>query len=46
MGIEKVDENFAVEGCRPTDYGFARMADKIYKKMVAIDKKFWEKKDD
>ena len=39
-------ENFAVDGCHPTDYGFAVMADKIYKKMCAIDKKFSEEKYD
>ncbi|MBR1974822.1 MAG: hypothetical protein IKA20_03120 [Clostridia bacterium] len=33
-------ENFAVDGFHPTDYGFALMADKIYKKMCTIDKKF------
>ena len=33
-------ENFSVDGCHPTDYGFAIMADKIYKKMCTIDKKF------
>lgn len=27
---------FAVDGCHPTDYGFRCMADKIYKKMIAI----------
>ena len=32
--------DFAVDGCHPTDYGFAMMADKIYKKMLVIDKKF------
>ena len=32
--------NFAVDGCHPTDYGFALMADKIYKKMLTIDEKF------
>lgn len=38
--------NFAVDGCHPTDYGFAMMADKIYKKMLTIDKKFGEQKHD
>ncbi len=37
---------FAVDGCHPTDYGFAVMADKIYKKMLTIDKKFGEEKHD
>lgn len=32
--------NFSVDGCHPTDYGFALMADKIYKKMITIDEKF------
>ncbi len=31
---------FAVDGCHPTDYGFAVMADKIYKKMCEIDSVF------
>ncbi len=31
---------FAVDGCHPTDYGFAMMAEKIYKKMCTIDKIF------
>lgn len=31
---------FAVDGCHPTDCGFAVMADKIYKKMCQIDGKF------
>ena len=31
--------DFAVDGCHPTDYGFQMMADKIYKKMITIDKK-------
>lgn len=31
---------FAVDGTHPTDYGFAIMAQKIYKKMCEIDKKF------
>ncbi len=38
--------NFAVDGCHPTDYGFAVMAEQIYKKMVTIDKKFGEGKYD
>lgn len=38
--------NFAVEGCHPTDYGFALMAEKIYKKMQTIDEKFGREKDD
>ena len=37
---------FAVDGCHPTDYGFAMMAKKIYQKMVSIDKKFGEQKHD
>lgn len=37
---------FAVDGCHPTDYGFAVMADKIYKKMLTVDKKFGEGKYD
>ena len=37
--------DFAVDGCHPTDYGFAVMADKIYKKMLTIDKKFGEEND-
>ncbi|MBO5736717.1 MAG: hypothetical protein J6S04_02805 [Clostridia bacterium] len=32
--------DYAIEGCHPTDRGFARMAEEIYKKMVEIDKKF------
>ena len=32
--------NFAVEGCHPTDYGFALMAKQIYKKMCKIDDVF------
>lgn len=32
--------NYAIEGCHPTDRGFARMAEVIYKKMVEIDEKF------
>ena len=32
--------NFAVEGCHPTDYGFALMAKQIYKKMCEIDDVF------
>ncbi len=32
--------NFSVEGCHPTDYGFAVMAEKIYKKICKIDNKF------
>lgn len=32
--------NYAVDGCHPTDLGFARMAKEIYKKMVEIDVKF------
>ena len=39
-------ENFAVDGCHPTDYGFALMADKIYKKMLTIDKKFGRENND
>ena len=38
--------NFAVDGCHPTDHGFAVMADKIYKKMLEIDEKFGGGKDD
>lgn len=38
--------NFAVDGCHPTDYGFAMMADKIYKKILSIDKKFGEEQHD
>jgi hypothetical protein len=38
--------NFSVDGCHPTDYGFSRMAKKIYQKMVAIDEKFGEQKHD
>ncbi len=34
----KIDSwNFAVDGCHPTDYGFALMAKQIYKKMCEID---------
>lgn len=33
-------ENFAVDGCHPTDYGFARMAKQIYKKICKINKIF------
>ena len=36
----------AVDGCHPTDYGFALMAKKIYQKMIAIDSKFGEEKND
>jgi lysophospholipase L1-like esterase len=32
--------DFAVDGCHPTDLGFSKMAEKIYKKMIAIDKKY------
>ena len=38
--------NFSVDGCHPTDYGFAMMAKKIYQKIVSIDKKFGEQKND
>ena len=38
--------DFAVDGCHPTDYGFAIMAKKIYQKIVSIDKKFGEQKND
>ena len=31
---------FAVDGCHPTDLGFSVMAEKVYKKIVKIDKKF------
>ena len=31
---------FAVDGCHPTDYGFAMMAKKIYQKMCKIDEIF------
>ena len=31
---------FAVDGCHPTDYGFALMAKQIYKKMCEIDEVF------
>lgn len=37
-------ENFAVDGCHPTDYGFAKMAKRIYEKMCKIDKIFKGKK--
>lgn len=43
---KKASWYFSVDGCHPTDYGFAKMADKIYKKMLAIDKKFGEEKHD
>ncbi len=33
-------DNCAVDGCHPNDLGFSRMAQKIYKKMIEIDKKF------
>ena len=33
---------FAVDGCHPTDYGFRRMADKIYKKICLISDDFKE----
>jgi hypothetical protein len=32
--------DYAIEGCHPTDRGFARMAEEIYKKMIQIDEKF------
>ena len=32
--------DFAVDGCHPTDYGFSAMAEKIYRKMITIDRKF------
>ena len=32
--------DYAIEGCHPTDRGFARMAQLIYKKMVEIDEIF------
>jgi lysophospholipase L1-like esterase len=32
--------DFAVDGCHPTDFGFVKMADKIYKKMISIDEKY------
>lgn len=32
--------DFAVDGSHPTDHGFALMANKIYKKILTIDKKF------
>ena len=32
--------DFAIEGCHPTDRGFHRMAEEIYKKMIEIDEKF------
>ena len=32
--------DFAVDGCHPTDLGFSKMAEKIYKKMIAIDEKY------
>lgn len=32
--------DFAVDGCHPTDLGFLKMAQKIYKKMISIDKKY------
>ena len=38
--------DFAVDGGHPTDYGFAVMAEKIYKKMLTIDRKFGGKKYD
>ena len=38
--------NYAVDGCHPTDYGFTVMAKKIYQKMILIDKKFGEQKND
>ena len=38
--------DFSVDGCHPTDYGFAVMADKIYKKMTQISDVFKGEKDD
>ena len=38
--------DFSVDGCHPTDYGFAVMADKIYKKMAQISDVFKGEKDD
>lgn len=32
--------DFSVDGCHPTDYGFAIMAEKIYKKMIQINQIF------
>ena len=32
--------NFSVDGCHPTDYGFAKMAEKIYCVMTKIDRRF------
>lgn len=32
--------DYAIEGCHPTDRGFARMAEEIYKKMIVIDEQF------
>ena len=32
--------DFAVDGCHPTDLGFSKMAEKIYKKMISIDEKY------
>lgn len=37
--------NFAVDGCHPTDYGFAKMAEKIYRAMKKIDARFGEEND-
>ena len=32
--------DFAVDGCHPTDLGFLKMAEKIYKKMISVDEKY------
>ena len=32
--------DFAVAGCHPTEFGFSEMAQKIYKKIISIDKKY------
>ena len=32
--------DFSADGCHPTDLGFYKMANTIYKKMISIDRKF------
>lgn len=36
----RMRDNCSVDGCHPNDLGFLKMADKIYKKIVSINKKF------
>ena len=33
-------DNCTVDGCHPNDLGFSKMADKIYKALIQIDKKY------